>query len=64
MNSLITLQEVQYAYLTYVHTFQKFKNSVIRDWVAERPQHVSLDATFSQASRRFGPGDALEDIVA
>jgi hypothetical protein len=36
MKSFATLTQVQAAYLTYVHTFQKFRNSAIRDWVAER----------------------------
>jgi len=30
------LSNVQDAYRTYVHTFQKFNNPAIQDWVAER----------------------------
>ena len=36
MNPFTILSEVQSAYLTYVHTFQKFENPAIQDWVAER----------------------------
>lgn len=36
MNPLAALKSVQEAYLTYVHTFQKFNNPAIQDWVAER----------------------------
>jgi len=60
------LSNVQDAYRTYVHTFQKFNNPAIRDWVAERVEQGTLlwRDPFVQLSRRFEKGDSLAQLVA
>ena len=37
-----SLQGVQSVYLTYVHTFQKFNQSDIQDWVADGLLHPEI----------------------
>jgi ATP-dependent helicase YprA (DUF1998 family) len=60
------LSSVQSAYRTYVHTFQKFDNPAIQDWVAERVEQGTLlwRDPFIQLSRRFERGETLTDLVA
>jgi hypothetical protein len=58
MNPFAALSQVQSAYLTYVHTFQKFNNPAIQDWVAERVEQGPLlwRDPYIQLSRRFQKG--------
>ena len=65
MNPFTTLSQIQQAYLTYVHTFQKFQNPAIRDWVAERVEKGTLlwRDPYIQLSRRFEEGETLPALV-
>ena len=42
MNPFTARRADQRAYLTYVHTFQRFRNPAIRDWVAEQMRRDTL----------------------
>jgi len=66
MNPFETLRSVQDAYLQYVHTFQKFSNPTIRDWVAERVREGTLlwKEPYIELSREFERGDTFETLVA
>lgn len=65
MNPFKALENVQVLYHDYVHTFQKFKNPVIKDWVAQRSKHGTLlwREPHIQLSRRFAVGESLESLV-
>jgi len=67
MNPFTTLQHVQSAYLTYVHTFQKFQNPAIRDWVAERVRQDTLllpRSSSTSESQHIRAGGRLEGVVS
>jgi len=67
MNPFTTLQHVQSAYLTYVHTFPKFQNPAIRDWVAERVRQDTLLLPRSSSmseSQHIRAGGRLEGVVS
>ena len=66
MNPFAVLSSIQQAYLTYVHTFQKFNNPAIQDWVAERVEQGTLlwRDPYIQLSRPFQKGDSLDQLVA
>lgn len=67
INPSPTFQEVQFAYLTYVHTFQKFQNPAIRDWVTERVRQDTLLLTwssFTSESQHIRGGGRLEGVVS
>lgn len=66
MNPFTVLDQVQEAYLSYVHTFQKFNNPAIRDWVAERVRKGTLlwKEPYIQLSREFQLGDTFSQLVA
>lgn len=66
MNPFTVLSRVQSAYRTYVHTFQKFDNPAIQDWVAERVEQGTLlwRDPFIQFARPFEPGAILDQLVA
>jgi ATP-dependent helicase YprA (DUF1998 family) len=59
------LKAVQRQYRTYVHTFQKFNNPAIQDWVAERVEQGTLlwRDPFIHLSRPFETGEALDQLV-
>jgi len=65
MNPFAVLQNVQNAYRTYVHTFQRFKNPVIHDWVIDKVERGTLlwKDPYIQLNRRFKKGEALEELV-
>ncbi len=42
LNPLDLLRQVQDEYLTYVHTFQRFRNPALRDWVADQVRRGTL----------------------
>lgn len=65
MNPFEVLAEVQSEYLKYVHTFQKFKNPAIQDWVAERLKAGTLlwKDPYVELSRPFEPGESFEDLT-
>ena len=65
MNPFAVLEEVQEAYLSYVHTFQKFNNPAIRDWVAERVRKGTLlwKEPYIQLSRDFERGQTFSQLV-
>ncbi|GAB4543589.1 MAG: hypothetical protein Kow0063_36900 [Anaerolineae bacterium] len=65
-NPFAALKDVQQAYLTYVHTFQKFNNPAIQDWVAERVATGRLlwRDPYIQLSRRFERGETFDQLVA
>ena len=66
MNPFSVLHDVQSAYLTYVHTFQKFKNPAIRDWVAERVRQGTLlwKEPYVELSLPFELGDTFDELIA
>jgi ATP-dependent helicase YprA (DUF1998 family) len=66
MNSFSVLHDVQSAYLTYVHTFQKFKNPAIQDWVAERVRSGTLlwKEPYVELSRPFASGETFDELIA
>jgi hypothetical protein len=66
MNPFAALSQIQSAYLTYVHTFQKFNNPTIQDWVAERVEQGTLlwHDPYIQLSRRFKKGEGFDQLVA
>ena len=65
MNPFAVLEQVQEAYLSYVHTFQKFNNPAIRDWVAERVRKGTLlwKEPYIQLSRDFERGEPFSQLV-
>lgn len=65
MNPFSALKAVQQAYLTSVHTFQKFDNATIQDWVAEQMERGTLlrRDPHIQLSRRFQKGDTLDRLA-
>jgi len=65
MNPFEVLNEVRYAYKTFVHTFQQFKNPTIRDWVGEKVDGGTLlwKEPFIELSRRFRRGDSWNDLI-
>lgn len=65
MNTFETLKYVQDAYRTYVYTFQKFKNPMIREWVNEKIRTGSLlwKEPYIQLNRRFERGESLQNMV-
>ena len=66
MNPFETLSYVQDMYKTYVYTFQKFKNPVIKEWVLNRIAEGTLlwRDPYIQLNRRFERGESLEDMVS
>jgi len=67
MSPFTTLQHVQSAYLTYVHTFQKFQNPAIRDWVAERVRQDTSLLPWSSStseSQHIRAGGRLVGVVS
>lgn len=66
MNPFDILAQVQEQYRTYVQTFQRFQNPVIRDWVMERIQNGTLlwKPPYVQLSRPFAPGELFESFIA
>ncbi len=65
-NPLAALRSVQDTYLQYVHTFQKFTNPTISEWVMERVRQGTLlwRDPHIQLTRRFQPGDSFAEMVA
>lgn len=65
MNVFEVLSDVQAEYLKYVHSFQKFRNPAIRDWVAERLKAGTLlwREPYVELSRPFQRGDSFADLV-
>ena len=61
MNPFAILKEVQDAYRTYVHTFQRFKNQVIHSWVMDKVEKGTLlwKDPYIQLNRRFQKGETL-----
>ena len=59
------LDNVQDAYKTYVFTFQKIKNPVIREWVNEKIAEGPLlwKDPYIQLNRRFQQGESLHQLV-
>ncbi len=64
-NPLAALRSVQDTYLQYVHTFQKFTNPTIGEWVMERVRQGTLlwRDPHIQLTRRFEPGDSFTQMV-
>jgi hypothetical protein len=65
MNPFETLSYVQDMYKTYVYTFQKIKNPVIKDWILNRIAKGTLlwRDPYIQLNRRFERGESLEEMV-
>jgi len=65
-NPFGALAEIQSQYLRYVHTFQKFNNPAIQDWVAERVESGTLlwRDPYIQLSCRFERGETFDQLVA
>lgn len=65
LNPLAALGAIQETYLQYVHTFQKFANPAIGEWVKERVRHGALlwRDPHVQLTRRFESGDSFADLV-
>ena len=65
MNPFEVLNKIQSAYLSYVHTMQKFRNPAIRDWVAERVREGTLlwKEPYMQLNRPFAAGDSFDQLV-
>jgi uncharacterized protein YbaR (Trm112 family) len=66
MNPFETLSHIQDMYRTYVHTFQKIKNPVIKDWMLKRMSDGTLlwRDPHIQLNRRFERGESLGGMVA
>lgn len=64
MNPFELVGEVQNTYKTFVHTFQKFKNGTIRDWVKVKVDEGTLlwKEPFVELTRRFKLGDSWIDL--
>ena len=65
MNPFTTLDHVHSAYRRYVHTFQQFRNPVIKEWVRERVQEGTLlwRDPYIELGRRFKPGASFDSLV-
>jgi superfamily II DNA or RNA helicase/uncharacterized CHY-type Zn-finger protein len=65
MNPFQTLEYVQQTYKTYVYTFQKIKNPVIREWVEKKIAQGTLlwKEPYIQLNRRFERGETLQKLV-
>lgn len=65
MNIFENLQTLQDAYSSYVFTFQKFRNPVIKEWVHDRIKKGTLlwKEPFVQLNRRFKEGVTLEVLT-
>ncbi|WP_218133188.1 DEAD/DEAH box helicase [Methanofollis tationis] len=59
------LDTISWAYRTFVSSFQKFKNPVIKDWIDERITEGSLlyKGPYIELARRYAPGDTFETLV-
>jgi len=59
------LQQVRAAYRSYVGTFQKFKNPVIRDWINAELDKSTLifKGPFIELKRNFAVGDSFGTLV-
>src|SRR5439155_11376672 len=59
------LEHIQSTYRTYVYTFQKIKNPVIRDWIGTRISQGTLlwKEPYIQLNRRFKRGETLQEFV-
>lgn len=66
LNPVAALYQIRQAYRDYVHTFQKFNNPAIEDWVKERVARGSLlwRDEFVQLTRRFEAGDTFDELVS
>lgn len=66
MDPFQVLSDVQATYLTYVHTFQKFKNPAIKDWVSDRLKAGTLlwKDPYVELSRPFERGETFDELSA
>src|SRR5215211_1626286 len=65
MNPFEALEDIQNAYLSYVKTFQRFKNTYIQDWVERRVSEGTLlwKDPYVQLTRRFEEGESFEALT-
>ena len=65
MNPFEILEYTKDQYNTYVYTFQKIKNPVIKDWIETKTKQGTLlwKEPFIQLNRRFERGTSLQELV-
>jgi ATP-dependent helicase YprA (DUF1998 family) len=65
LNPFEILEYAKDSYKTYVYTFQKIKNPVIKEWIATRMAEGTLlwKESYVQLNRRFESGLTLQELV-
>jgi ATP-dependent helicase YprA (DUF1998 family)/ribosomal protein L37AE/L43A len=64
-NPVSALETIAGAYRTFVSSFQKFKNPVIKEWIDDRIEEGTLlyKGPYIDLARRYADGDSLDTLI-